>query len=241
MIAARGAVRRTAALARFAIASNLGRWMTRGGLIAGAAVMALGSFLSVQQGTGWRFDDDFGFMGFFVMALFAVRSGLEEQRELGLTTFTARNLAHRLEHALGFVCASLAIWMVVSLGGFLGVVIASGGDLATAAWTVTAWGLRLLILLGFVPLVEAVASIRLPLILPGFAYLGAIVALTLLLSEERAFLLIVVTQQGDIGSYARLAGQATVSFLVTSAVFVTVYSARPGLRNRLRSIVPIRH
>lgn len=241
MMAARDAGRRTAALARFAVASNLGRWMTRGGLVAGAAIMALGSFLSVQQGTGWRFDDDFGFMGFVVMALFAVRSGLEEQRELELTTFTAHNLAPRLEHALGFLCASLAVWGIVSMAGFLGVVIASGGDIETAAWTVTAWSLRLLILLGFVPLVEAVASVRLPLILPGLAYLGAIVTLTLVLSEERAFTLIVITQQGDLGSYARVAGQAAASFVVTGAVFVTVYSARPGLSKGLRKLVPIRH
>lgn len=241
MMAARGTLRRTAALARFAVASNLGRWMTRGGLIAGVAVMALGSFLSVQQGAGWRFDDDFGFMGFFVMALFAVRSGLEDQRELGLTTFTAHNLAHRHEHALGFLGAALAVWGVVSLAGFLGIVIASGGDFGTAAWIILAWGLRLLLLLGCVPLVEAVASVRLPLILPAFAYLGTIVTLTLVLSEERAFTLIAITQLGDLGSYAPLAGQAAASLLVTSALFVTAYSARAGLRAALRNIVPIRH
>lgn len=241
MSAARDRLCRTAALARFAVASNLGRPMTRTGLIAGAGIMALGSFFAVQQGMGWAFDDDFGFMGFFVMALFAVRSGLEEQRELGLTTFTAYNLAHRIEHALGFVCANLAVWGVVSLAGFLGIVIASGGDVVTAAWTVTAWGLRLLILLGFVPLVEAVASIRLPLILPAFAYLGTIVTLTLLLSEERAFAIIGITQQGNLGSYVPMAGQAAAVFLVTSALFVAVYSARPTLRIGLRTIVPFRH
>lgn len=232
---------RTAALARFAIGSNLGRWVTRAGLIAGAAIMALGSFLSVQQGTGWTFDEDFGFMGFFVMALFAVRSGLEEQRELGLTTFTSYNLAHRLEHAMAFVWATLAVWGVASLAGFLAIVIASGGDFVTAAWTVAGWGLRLLILLGFVPLVEAVAAIRLPLILPAFAYLATIVTLTLLLSEERAFGLIAITEQGDFRSYVPLAGQAAAAFLVTSTVFVTLYSARPKIRAAVRNIVPVRH
>lgn len=241
MTAAREAFRRTAALARFAVESNLGRWMTRGGLIAGAAIMSLGSLLSMQQGTGWTFDEDFGFMGFFVMALFAVRSGLEEQRELGLTTFTTCNLAHRVEHALAFVCATLAVSGVVSLAGFLGIVMASGGDITTAGWTATGWALRLLVLLGFVPLVEAVAAIRLPLILPAFTYLGTIVTLTMLLPEERAFALIAITEQGNIGSYVPLAGQAAATLLITSTVFVTMYSARPKLRAGLRHIVPVRH
>lgn len=241
MTAARDSLRRTAALARFAVASNLGRWMTRGGLIAGAAVMALGSFLSVQQGTGWTFDDDFGFMGFFVMALFAVRSGLEEQRELGLTTFTTYNLASRLEHALGFVLATLAIWGIVSLAGFLGIVIASGREIGAAAWIAAGWGLRLLVLVGFVPLVEALASVRLPLILPALAYLGMIVVLTLLLTEERAFAWIVITERGDLASYAPLAAQAAASLVLTSAIFLSLYTARPALYAGLRKIVPVRH
>lgn len=241
MSTARVRIRRTGALARFAVASNLGRGVTRGGLIAGAAIMALGSFLSARQGMGWTFDEDFGFMGFFVMALFAVRSGVEEQRELGLTTFTAYNLAPRLEHALGFIGATLIMWGVVSLAAFLAILIASGGDVTTAVWTVTAWGLRLLLLLGFVPLVEAVAAIRLPLILPAFAYLGMVVTLTLLISEGRAVALLGITQQGDIASYAPLAAQAAAAWLVTSAVFVAGYSARPTLRSGLWSVVPFRH
>lgn len=241
MTAVRDSLRRIAALARFAVASNLGRWMTRVGILAGIGIMTLGSLLSVQHGAGWTFDDDFGFMGFFVMALFAVRSGLEEQREQGLTTFTSYNLARRSEHALGFVCAALVVWATVVVAGFLGIVVASGGDLVTASWTATAWGLRLLILLGFVPLVEAMAAIRLPLLLPALVYLGTVVSLTLLLSEERALSLIATTQQGDIGSYARLATQAVVFFVTTSALFVTVYGAHTGLRNRLRKVVPVRH
>lgn len=241
MSATRDGITRTAALARFAIATNLGRGMTRGGLLAGAVVMALGSCLSVRQGAGWTFDQGFGFMGFVVMALFAVRSGVEEQRELGLTAFTEYNLAPRLEHALAFVLATLTMWGIVSLAGFVAILVASGGDVTTAVWTAAAWALRLLVLLGFVPLVEVLASIRLPLILPAFAYLGTLVALTLLLSEPRAFALIGITQQGDIRSYAPVAGQAAAAFLIATAAFVVVHSARSTLLSGLRRLVPFRH
>lgn len=241
MRGARDSLARIAALARFAVESNLGRWVTRGGLLTGMAIMALGSVLSVQQGTGWRFDDDFGLMGFVVMALFAVRSGLEEQRELGLTTFTAHNLASRTEHAAAFVVAAMAIWGLVCAVGYTGVLIASGGDASTAAWTTAGWGLRLLVLLGFVPLVESITSVRLPLLLPVFAYLGIVIALTVVLTEERALGLIVVLERGDVASYARLAAQGTAFLVGTTTMFVLTYTTGPDLHAGLRKVVPTRH
>lgn len=241
MSGARDSLARAAALARFAAESNLGRWVTRGGLLAGVAIMALGSFLSVQRGTGWRFDDDFGFMGFVVMALFAVRSGLEEQRELGLTTFTSHNLASRAEHAIGFVLAAMFTWVVVCAAGLVGVLIASGGDAGTAAWTTAGWGFRLLLLLGFVPLVEWVASVRLPLVLPMLAYLGTVIALTLVLTEDRALDLIIVLERGNVGSYARLASLAAAFMTVTSTAFVIAYATMPSLNAGLRKVVPVQH
>lgn len=237
---------RSMALARFALASNLGHWLTRGGLLAGAAVMALGPLLSLRRGNGWSFDADVGFMGFVIMALFAARSGYRDQRDLGLATFIRHNMASRLEHALGLVLALVATWACICVAAFVTVGLLAAADPTTAgwhaaSWYTAAWGLRLLVLLGFVPLVEAIASLRLPLVLPVLAYWGLVITLTVLLSEDRAIALFIPVERGNVDALARLGLQATVFLALTSALFVAGSVAVPRLRLRLRRIVPIRH
>jgi hypothetical protein len=223
---------RSAAIGRFALASNLGRWGTRGGLVAGVLVMLVGTGLSLSRGAGWNLDDEFGFMGFFILALFATRSGLEEQRERELTTFVAYNLASRVEHALGLLLSILGAWVVVCAVGFLGLLIAGGGDSSLAAWTVGVWGLRLLLILGLVPVVEAVASVRIPLIVPALFYLALMVALPFLIGEDRAIQLLATAERGDLASYGQLALQSIIVFAALSTLFVAGFTALPTLRRR---------
>lgn len=241
MRTATGTLGRSLAVARFAVGSNLGRWLTRGGLLAGAGVMVLGPLLSARQGLGWHFDREIGFLGFFTMALFTVRSGLEEQRELELVTFVRHNLASPIEHGLGLVIGLGGTWLGLCALTFGTVLIATVGDVSMAAWATAAWGLRLLVILGFVLLVEAIASLRLPLILPSFGYLGLLVALSVILPEEHALALFIPVERGDSAALARLAIQGVASFAATAGLFLalTVF-ARP-LGHRLRQIVPLRH
>lgn len=237
---------RSLALARFTLASNLGHWLTRGGLLVGAAVMALGPLLSLRRGSGWSFDADVGFMGFVIMALFAARSGYRDQRDLELATFIRQNLASRLEYALGLILALIATWACICIAAFVTVLLLAAADPATAAWHAAswhtaAWGLRLLVLLGFVPLVEAIASLRLPLVLPILAYWGLVITLTVLLPEDRAIAMFIPVERGNVEALARLGLQGAVSLTATSALFVAGSVAVPDLRLRLQRIVPIRH
>lgn len=236
----RGSLGRSVALARFAVESNAGRWLTRGGVLAGIAVMSLGPFLSVRQGGGWEFDREIGFMGFFIMALFATRSGLEEQRALGLVTFVRHNLASRFEHALGLVLGLGGAWLGLCALTFVVVLGMSAGDLELAAWATTAWGLRLLVILGFVPLVEAAASLRLPLLLPVIGYAGLLIALTLVLPEDRAIALFIPVEPGEIDPLISLGVQGAISFGATSTLFLVLMVVGSGVRDRVGRIVPTR-
>jgi len=228
-------------LGAYTAGSNLGRWLTRGGIMTGAGVMALGAALSLQRGGGWSFDPDVGFIGFFIMALFAVRSGHEEQRELGLSTFLRHNLVSPAEHAFGLVVALIATWVAVCAAGLLAMLFVSVGDVGTAAWYTAAWGLRLLVLLGFVPLVESVASLRLPLIVPVIVYWGVAMVLVLVLPEDEAIALFIPVERGDLDALARLGQQGVVAFLTTAGIYVGFSVAGPRLRLRLQRLVPFRH
>lgn len=237
---------RIIALARFAIATNLGHWLTRGGLLTGAAVMALGPVLSLRRGSGWSFDADIGFMGFIIMALFATRSGYRDQRDLGLATFIRHNLASRLEYALGMVLALVAAWASICSAAFLTVLLLAAVDPGTAAWHAAAWhtaawGLRLLVVLGFVPLVEAIASLRIPLVLPVLTYWGLVIALTVILPEDRAIAMFIPVERGDVDALARLGLQGALFLTVTSTLFVVASVSAPDLRLWLQRVVPIRH
>lgn len=234
-------IARSLAIARFALTTHFRSWLTRGGILAGAAVILLGPALSAREGGGWTFDADIGFMGFFIMALFAVRTGLAEQRELELTTFIRHNLASRGEHAVGLATGLFGTWLVLCGVTFVVMLLARAGDVTAAGWTTASWGLRLLVVLGFVPLVEAVSSLRVPLIVPAFAYMGLLVVLSIAMPEDQAMALFIPVERGDVGALGRLAVQAAVFAAATTALFLTTSIVGPTLRRRLRQIVAFRH
>jgi len=226
---------RSLAIARFAVGANFRSWLTRGGMIMGAAVMALGPTLSALKGQGWVYDGDIAFMGLFVLSLFAIRSGLAEYRELGLDMFVRHNLASRMEYLVGLLLGLLGTWLVLCATIFV-VRLGLSGDAYRAMWTTMTWGTRLLVLLGFVPLVEAVSSLRVPLIMPALVYMGLILALTLAIQEDQAMALFIPVEAGDVAALQRLAVQAVVAFGLTSAVFLGVATAAPAVRLRLRGL-----
>lgn len=237
----RPAVRaRVLAVARFALWSNLRRGLTRAGLLLGVLLMLLGSVVAVANDLAWGFDEQFGFFGFLVMALFGLRSGLQEQSELGMTTFLRCNVLRPVEHALAMVLSLLGAWVAICAAVFLAILIVSGGRVGLAGWYTASWGVRTLLLLGFVPLVERVASFRLPLFVPALAYVTLLVALTLLLPESEAIALFVPTELGDLGALRELALQAAVIFAASSALFLLLTAVEPWIR-RLGKVVPMRH
>lgn len=234
-------VARTLAIAVFAAGTNLRMALTRAGLAAGAAILLLGSALSLSAGRGWALDPDLGFFGFLVAALFVLRSGLEEQRETGLADFLRHNLVSPLEHAGGMVLGLLATWIALCTGAFLVVVVASAGAGATAAWFAAAWGLRALLLLGFVPLVESAGRLRLPFILPVLAYFGLLIGAALVLGEAAALRLFAPVERSDPASLRAVAVQASVTFAACTLLFLAATAARARARARSRTVVPPRH
>lgn len=227
-----GSAARIAALAAFALRTNLRSGLALGGLLMAVAVMLVGPVLAVTRGLAWSFDGEFGFFGFLVLVLFALRSGHQEQRELGMTVYFRRNLVSGVEHALAMVGSALAAWTAVCVAGFLATLAISGGDASTAAWYTASWGLRALLLVGFVPLVEQTASFRLPFLLPALGYLVLLVALTIVLPEGEALALFVPTEPGDVRALGRLALQAGILVPITSAAFVLLVIADPWIRQR---------
>jgi hypothetical protein len=226
---------RSLAIARFAVGANFRSWLTRGGILMGAAIMALGPTLSALKGQGWVYDHYIGSMGLLVMSLFGLRSGLAEYRELGLDMFVRHNLASRTEYLVGLLLGLLGTWLVLCATIFL-LRLGISGDAYRATWTTLSWGARLLVLLGFVPLVEAVGSLRVPLIIPALIYMGLLVVLTLAMPEDQAMSLFIPVASGDRAALVRLATQGAVSFTLTSTLFLGLSSAAPALRSSLRSL-----
>lgn len=229
---------RILATARFALWTNLRRGLTRGGIALGFLLMALGPVVAVARDLAWGFDEQFGFFGFLVIALFGLRSGLQEQRELGLMTFFRLNLLRPVEHALAMVLSLLGSWLALCTVVFLAILIISGGRAGLAGWYTASWGIRTLLLLGFVPMVERVASFRLPLFVPALAYMTLLVVLTVLLPEARAIALFVPTELGDLDALRRLGLQAAVVFPVSAALFLLMTVVEPWVR-RVVEVVPI--
>lgn len=227
---------RVVAVAGFAVRTNGRMWVTRAGLLAGTAIVLLGPLLSTSSGRGWVLDPNLGFFGVLVAAIFGLRSGLEEQRESGLALFLRHNLVSPVEHAAGLVLGLLVTWLLLCAWAFV-LVLASGGDPAAAAWHASAWGLRALVLLGALPLVESVSTLRTPFILPVLLYLGLIVGSSIAVGEETALAWFAPVERGDPGSLLPLATQAAASLAVTSALFVAAagYGADRGRRAIFRA------
>lgn len=234
-------LRRSLALAAFALRVNLRMPLTRAGVLAGATIVFLGPLLAWRTGRGWQLDGELAFFGVFVAALFLLRSGLEQQRESGLDVFLRWNLASPVEHAAGMVLALLGSWLLLCLGAFGALLVASGGDLGTAAWLTATWGLRGLVALGLVPWVEAWATLRLPFLLPSMLYFGAMIAFMILLGEAEGAALFVAPDRADPTSLAPLLAQALGVLSLTAALFLLAAAAGPEGPALIRKIVPARH
>lgn len=224
---------RVGSMAAFALRANLRGGLTRGGAVLAVAVMLVGPVVAVTRDRAWSFDGQFGFYGFLVLALFTLRSGHQEQRELGLAVFFRRNLSSSVEHALAMVLSVVGAWIAVCALGFLAVLAVSGGDVELAGWYTASWGLRTLLLVGLVPLVEQVASFRLPFLVPALAYFTMLIALSIVLPEDAAIALFVPMEPGDHEALGRLARQVAIALPTASLAFVLVSGGEPWVRRRL--------
>jgi hypothetical protein len=219
-------VGRTVALASFAIRANLRSYLTVGGLLAFVAIALVGSVASLRSGHGWALDPDLLFYGYLTGGLFVLRSGLEQQREAGLQTYLRHNFCTPLEHGAGAALALMGTWLLLTGLLFLLGLLCSAGDLAAAAWYAWAFGLALALLLPFIITVEAVSSLRIPMILPVIGYLTLMVILALTVGEARMVAILGVSvDRTDPASSLGLAGRAGVvvtagmgTFLATVAL-----------------------
>ena len=142
---------------------------------------------------------------------------------------------------MGLILSAVAAWLGLCAVFFLAVLVASGGELGTAAWHTAAWGLRALLLLGFVPLVESAATLRLPFILPVIGYFGLLVGLSLGIGEEEALALFAPVERSDPASLGGVAAQAAVAFPATSLLFVAATMAAARWRRGALEVVPTGH
>ncbi len=222
------------ALGVFGFRSNLRLWLTRAGSGAGAGILLLGPVVSLMTGRGWIVDSTLAFYGLVIALLFGLRSGLALQRGGDLDLFLVHNLVPRVVHAAGMVVSLLLTWLATLGGTFGALTLVSGGDLGLAAWHTTAWGLRSAVPLGFVVIAERVSTLRLPLVLPVFAYVLTVVAATVLIGEEQALELFVMTDRADPGTLVPLARQAMVLTAVTFGGFLAAAALqdRRGRRRR---------
>lgn len=234
-------VLRSTALAGFAIRTNLRSATTVGGMAAFAGIAALGPAASLKNGQGWTVDPDFLFYGYLIGALFALRSGIEQQRENGLQTYLRHNFASPLEHAFGAVLSLLGTWLLLTTLLFLLAFLCSAGDGASAAWYASTYGLALALLLPFVLMVESVSALRIPLLLPVIGYLALAVILSLTVGEERmAALLWLSVERGDLGGLVRLALRVGWMVPTGMALFLAAVHVR-GRRPAFAAVVPSRH
>lgn len=227
---------RVLALARFGLACNLRSGLTRTGLALGLTLMVLGPVIAVMNGLPWGLDHDFALFGTLTMALFLLRSGLESQRELGLVDYFRHNFVSPAAHALSLLLALLAAWAVLCLTVLLAVLVISRGDAALAAWLASAYGLRALLLLGFVPLVERVATFRLPFLVPVIAYFVLTITLATMVPEERALVLMGATRRLEWRSMAPLARQVAVVLPLASLFSFLAITAGASRRGRLQNV-----
>ncbi len=181
--------RTTLALAAFALRTNLRMWLTRAGFTGAGAIIMLAAFLPWRAGSGWHADSDLAGYGYFVGLLFALRSGLEEQRETGLVTFLRHNLVSPVEHAVAGSLALVATGVIYTVFALLVMVLAGAGGLATVFRELGSWLFWAALVLPFIPMVEAVARLRLPAVLPFVVFMALLVVLHLALGEARALML----------------------------------------------------
>ncbi|MEJ2504050.1 MAG: hypothetical protein P8177_12200 [Gemmatimonadota bacterium] len=232
---------RIGALAVFSARANLRLWTTRVGLLFGLAITALGAFVSLRTGRGWRLDPDLAFYGFLVALIFGLRSGLEQQRESGFAAFLRYELVPPLPYAAAMLGSAVLTWAALCIGAFLALAILSLGDLGASAWLVASWALRSAILMGFVPLTERVLSVRLPFIVPVAVYFLLLIQLTFVLGESATMKLFVAVDRSDPATLLPLAAQAASVFASASLLTLAVAAIEQHITAARRKIVPLRH
>lgn len=178
--------RRTAALARYALAGNLRTPYTWVGAGLFLVLTGLGLYSSARHGQGWVIDSSFVSYGAALAAVFGVRSGLIAQRTGGLQTYLRMNFMSPVEHMTGAVASLLASWLLVCAGVFLLTLVLPGGGVAEAAWETTVFAARSGVLLPFVIMTESATTIDIPFFLPALAYVGLLMILVFSLGEIRA-------------------------------------------------------
>jgi hypothetical protein len=198
------------ALAAFSLRTSLRMGVTRGGLAAFLTIAALGPVGSWRRGQGWAPDPDLLLYGYLVGALFAVRSGLEQQRESGLSGFLRHNMVSPVEHAAAAILSVLGSWAILT-GTLFTASLLAGSGVSGAAWHAWVFGLGLSVLLPFVVGIEAIADIRIPLLVPVLGYLALAVSLSLTLGVARtAAILGMGAEPGDLASSLRLVTRAAL-------------------------------
>jgi hypothetical protein len=211
----------------FALRTNLRSPLSRGGLVALAAIAALGPVGSWTSGRGLAVDGDLLFYGYLTGALFALRSGVEQQREGGLVTYLRHNLATPVEHAVGMILSLIGSWLVLSALLFAVTLAYSGGDLVSAAWLATSFALALALLLPFTLMVESVTTLRIPLLLPVIGYLALVIILALALGEAKmATILGFSVERGDPHGLFRLAVRAVAVLALGMGLFLAAVAVR---------------
>lgn len=230
---------RVAAVAAFSYRTNARMGLTRAGIVGGGLILFSGPALSMGAGRGWSLDPGLAFYGVLVALVFGLRSGLEQQREGDLDLFLTRNFLTPVEHAAGLVASLLATWLTIFAVVFIALLLTT--DPGTAAWHTASWGLRTGIVVGWVPLIERVMTIRTPLVVSAFAYLLTVVVVSVLLGEGRALELFVVTRREDPASLIRLGLQAAPILALSLGAFVAFSRLEQRLTARRARIVPVRH
>jgi len=232
--------RRAIALAGFAARTNLRTpltWIGFGSLVALTLVGMLSSRL--DEGT-WQIDPAFLFYGYALAALFVVRSGLVEQREGGLETFLRVNFLGPLEHLAAILVSAGASSLALTACTLLLASLLSAGDVATASWYAWSYGLRVVMLIPFVVMVESVSTLRIPLFPPALAWFGSIVLLSFVLGEEQAVALMSPpVEVGDFGSTVPIALRAGAGLLAGCASLVVGRCVRVGYERRARAATTI--
>lgn len=233
--------RRAIAIGAFAFRSNARSRMTRAGVAGGLLILLMGPVASLATGRGWELDPALAFYGLLVMLIFGLRSGLGSHRDGDFDVFLTQNMATPTEYAIGLIASLLATWAIIVLGTFLALIGASGGDVSSAAWYASSWGARSAVLIGLIPLMERVATFRMPFVLPALGYFTTLILLSVVLGEVRARELLITVQREDPGTLLALIGQALVVTCLGFATFVVVEVVRGHRVRSRRDLVPVGH
>lgn len=181
---------RSAALARYALATNVRTPYTWAGAVLFLALTLLGLYSSARRGDGWVLDASLLFDAGLVAAVFGVRSGLITQRTGGLQTFLRTNFMTPAEHMAGAMASLVGSWLLVCAAIFTASWLLPGGGLEEAAWNTTLFAVRTGVLLPFVIVAESVTTVEIPFFLPGLAYFGLLITLVVGWGEMEALALL---------------------------------------------------